>query len=166
MEAPARRGLNPLPTPGRKLPTMTTAKFALSAVDTVSRSNEGVDMPILTPGSGMVVLDPENVPMSLRLVGQDSEIYRRLTRAAIMERATKSSTTGISDTTVDEIQARSIDILVACTIGWNMWDTDGNRVPFSADGVRALYEGYPSIKDQADAFIVTRANFLPASPKK
>ncbi|WP_288199040.1 hypothetical protein [uncultured Pleomorphomonas sp.] len=134
--------------------------FDLDVVDTTTRANAGVDMTITTP-AGIPVKNQDGRPVSLKLVGTDSEIYRSTVRARMIQNVAEANASGLSEETIVKTEEKQLDTLVACTIGWSgVQDRDGKDVPFSAAAVRELYIQYPTIRDQADRFIGNRQNFL------
>ncbi len=69
--------------------------------------------------------------------------------------------------TPEEIEADSIDLLVALTAGWHLLDLDGKplQVQFNAENARELYSnsGMSWLVEQIDAFASERENFSKAS---
>lgn len=142
-------------------------KFDLDAIDTKTLADEGVDMVVKKIGSDEPLLARNNKPVTLTLLGPDSDVYREQTRAQVRKRLLRTTNKpggGFSELDLLEADGDALDLMVACTVGWkNVLDTDGKPVEFSRDAVRALYTGYPVVREQADAFIVDRTRFIKAS---
>jgi hypothetical protein len=99
----------------------------------------------------------------LELMGADSDAYQEKSRelqrrrSREMERAKK-----IKFATPEELEEDSIELLVVATKGWGGLEvTRGQALPFTPAAARDLYQRRPDIREQADAFINERANFLP-----
>ena len=134
--------------------------FNLPNLDTLTRSREGVFMSVLGL-DGKPVEVVKDQPARLKLLGPDSPEYRRGNRALVRQRMLYAATTADE---YDAEEAAIIDLLVNCTVGWEgMFDAKLKPLPFSAESVRALYEGYPAIRDQVDVFIADRRRFTKAS---
>jgi hypothetical protein len=140
-------------------------KFDLAAIDTKSLSDAGVDMIVQRFDTAMPLLARNGQPVAITLLGPDSDVYRSFTRKQVQKRFSRTNdSTKFAEVNFDEIESDTLDMLAACTIGWkNVLDTDGNEIAFSAENARALYAGYPVVREQADAFVVSRVRFLKAS---
>jgi hypothetical protein len=138
-------------------------KFDLDAVDTKTLSEAGVDLRLKMVDGVSPLLSRTGLPVTLRLLGPDSKQFRIMTRSQVRKRLERKGEQAPDDV-MDEAEADAMDVLCACTVGWsNLLDTDGVDVPFTAENVRAVYMGYPVIRDQVDYFVAQRVNFLPAS---
>lgn len=132
-------------------------EFDLPGQDTRSLSEEGV---WFTPSSltGGVIGKPHN-PVKLKLLGPDSDTYRRLVRAQARRRLQSAVAGGETDTFAEE-EAATFEILSSCTVDWSgIQSTSGEPIPFSREAAEALYRGFPAIRDQVDGWISTRVNF-------
>ncbi len=140
-------------------------QFDLAKVDTKTLSEAGVDMPVKTM-DGEPLVARNGQPITVRLLGPDSNKYRALTRAQVRKRmaAMADGKVTLSEAEFEETERELLDILVACTVGWsNVLDTEGAEIPFAEDNVRKLYSNYPVVREQVDTFLANRANFLRAS---
>lgn len=139
-------------------------QFDLAQVDTKTLAETGVDMPVKSlDGKPLVARNGEQV--AITVLGSDSTKYRSLTRVQVRKRLdAMAGGKTITETDMDETEQDVLDVLTACTVGWkNVLDTEGNPIPYTTDNVRKLYAAYPVIREQVDAFISNRANFIPAS---
>lgn len=136
-------------------------EFALDALETKTLSEAGVEVTIRRLDNGQPLIDRNGHPVKIRVLGPDSERYRRLTRDQVRKRLSAAAAGEKFDDTSDE---DALEILVACTCGWSgIYSPDGNPVSLNAESVRALYTQFPAIRDQVDRFITNRVNFIKAS---
>lgn len=131
-------------------------------VDTVSLAEAGQRLE-LRDAIGNVMVSTGGA-VAVTLLGVDSTKYRdtmdRVTRARV-EALQKAAQTGAQ--IPQDKNAFAIEVLSAVTTGWeNVNDSQGNPIAFTPENVSALY-AYPAIREQVDAFVSSRANFLKAS---
>ena len=137
--------------------------FNLPGMDTRTLSEEGVDMQVKSL-QGEHLKDADGKPVTLKLLGPDSDKYRAMTRQQVRKRFSRAAGADATKDTFAEDEADALNILVACTVGWSgVNTTKGEPIPCTPDTVRALYTNFPAIRDQADVFMATRANFTKAS---
>jgi len=137
--------------------------FNLPGMDTRTLSEEGVDMQVKSL-QGEVLKDADGKPVTLKLLGPDSDKYRAMTRQQVRKRFQRAAGADATKDTFAEDEADALNILVACTVGWSgVNTTKGEPIPCTPDTVRALYTNFPAIRDQADVFMASRANFTKAS---
>jgi hypothetical protein len=138
-------------------------KFDFEAsIDTVPLSEQGVRLELRNARGD--VMASKGKPVAVIVLGPDSAKYRatidEITRARLAE-AQKAKETGVE--LKEEPNRFTIEVIAALTKSWeNVHDQKGDSVPFTPENVKALY-AYPVIRDQVDAFISKRANFLKAS---
>lgn len=139
--------------------------FDLDVIDTKTRSETGAAMPVKTL-DGSPLLNSKGEAVEIVVKGPDSSDYMRLVRAQIKKRMARSGIPTEEQTAEDE--ADLIELLVTCTLGWNGVLEKGKKeaVAFSPEACRKLYQSFPVIRDQVDAFISSRSNFTLASSKK
>lgn len=138
-------------------------QFDLAQVDTKTLAETGVDMPVKSlDGKPLIARNGE--PVAITLLGSDSTKYRALTRVQVrkrMEQMAVGKNSVLTEADMDETDRDVLDVLVACTIGWkNVLDTSGQPIEFTEDNLRKLYGAYPVVREQAETFISTRANFI------
>ena len=145
--------------------------MSLASLNFASAANEGRTMTVLHPVERTVLLDDKGAPVTITLLGRDSDTFIAAENAA-RNRAVEQIKEGakFSAAASDEEAAAS---LARATTGWSGvvqgWidGTDDNSpAKFSFDAAKKLYlsRGVRWIRDQADKFIGDRANFLPPSP--
>lgn len=136
----------------------------LSALDTTASSEKGAVLELLHPTSGAVLTQSDGSKVTITLAGEDSERYRRATRASIDRRLKAQQSGRRLQLYAEEMENDAIERLVAVTISWSGIGMGEGDLPFSADAARALYRKLPWVREQAEAFVLDRANFLKASP--
>lgn len=123
-------------------------------------------------GANLELLDPNDeplfykdgkkkkVPVTIKLLGMDSKVWRNKNRDVQRERIakmTRKKSKNVDHTVSDE---DACDMLALCTIGWDGIDEDGKPLEFSYDAAYKMYMSQIWIREQADTFIADRANFF------
>jgi hypothetical protein len=140
-------------------------QFDLASIDTKKLSESGAPLAIKKL-DGSPLLDRNGSPVTILLLGPDSAKYRALTRENVRRRLERRATGAapITEAEIDEVERDTLEILAVCTVGWKgVYTPEGDEIACSADNARALYENYPVVREQVDAFVGNRANFIPAS---
>ena len=129
--------------------------FDLPDFDTRTGANRGFELQLIDPKT--------NAPTQrfIMVCGVDSDAYE----AAQLEQRRRWIKTRANRRNVnpspEELDHESMLILAACTKGWRGFkDRAGAEVPFSREAAVELYRKYDSIREQVDAAIADRANFL------
>jgi hypothetical protein len=136
---------------------VTSQTFDLSKLNTAKSSEEGSVLEVLHP------IENTKLGIRIRLAGQDSEVYRKVTNKIANKRVKQLSPGRPSMTfTVEEQESNAVIILVACTLGWEGIVMNGQEYPFNPDNAKTLYSdpGFSWLREQVDKFIADRANFL------
>ena len=117
----------------------------LSELYTREDHEAGAWVPIYGP-------DGKKTKLEILVMGKDSDVYRQDAREA--RRAVLNA---MADGTIEELDedARDIETLVKLSIDWRGTDQD-----FTREECRKLYREAPNVRDQIDAFIGNRANFI------
>jgi hypothetical protein len=100
-------------------------------------------------------------PITISIVGMDSEQFRTRHRAIINRRLNAGKKVKV---TAEEIEAESIDTIAACITGWQHVELDGKALEFSKANAKSLLTRLPWLREQLDEAIADRANFLKTSP--
>lgn len=138
--------------------------IALPAIDTRTNADAGVKMPVILPNGQTYMQADGKTPVSLTLLGADSQVYRDASLAMARKRVERRQNQGTIEEQMAEAEADAVSLLVAATNGWDgVIDSKGKPVPLTPEAARALFVKYPAIRDQAEAFVNTRANFTPRS---
>lgn len=136
----------------------TAKTFDLSELDTAKASNDGFDVSLYHPGTNA------DLGIKIRVLGKDSDEFRKVSNAQNKRRMDRMSRGGFRNPTPspEELEQNGIELLAACTVGWSGVVLDGKSLAFSKDNAKALYSRFPWIKEQVDAAIGDRANFIKA----
>ena len=62
--------------------------------------------------------------------------------------------------TSEEFEAETIDILAKCTLSWEKVVLEGKELPCTYENAKTVYTNFIWLREQVDAFINDRANFL------
>lgn len=124
---------------------------------------QGAVLEVLHPTTGLPLVMDGETPVTITLVGKDSEQFR----AAVRERTNKNlKAMEKASPTAEMVEQANIDLLAACTLGWSGIQVKDQPWPFTPDNARYLYTRLVWLRDQVDGFIADRANFLKASAAK
>lgn len=132
--------------------TATNKAFDFATRDSAARCEEGVEMEVLDPSTN------ESTGAFLTLAGVDSGTHRR-TSALIAKRRIKSGfrNNGFDP---DKFLSENIELLAACTLSWRGVVLSGEALPCTKSNAITLYTRFPWLREQAEAFISDRANYL------
>lgn len=135
--------------------------FDLGSLDTISACNTPTEIEIRHPATGA----PTGVFFSI--LGRDSDVYRTRVRSLADEALRKQATGKSQPETLDSLDKRNIDALVSVTTGWRTGDdptvtVKGEKLGFSAENARKVYETLLPVRDQVAEAINDLGNFLKA----
>ena len=122
-------------------------------LDEIQVNEEGADMVVTHPVTFEPLKDDEGNTAVIRLVGMDSALYRKAVNA-ITNRRTKGNRP--VKLNAERFEQDSLELICKCTLSWTNLII-GGVVPKTPE---ELYEGRKWLKEQADAFIHDRANYL------
>lgn len=129
----------------------------LNDLDIVSAADDGAECILRHPVTGEELRQDDGKPVYLLLAGADSKIYREAQMRLSNARLNRKSGSKIS---VEDIAAEQLSVLCDCTLGWGGVVISGVELPFDRKAVRSLYERFPVFREQAESFIMDRANYL------
>jgi hypothetical protein len=141
----------------------------LAELDSVAASDAGVEMQLYHPKT------QSDLGIFITLLGRDSKDYRRVQSAQNRKRTERMTKGGVfkpAVVTSEEIEQNTIELLSACTKAWRSVageeSTDtisigGQAFTCTTENAAMLYTKYPWIKEQVDAFVSDRANFMKGS---
>lgn len=138
--------------------------FDAARLDTLTMSQVGTPMPVVSPRTGIAYLRDDGSPVTITLLGRASDVYRTQQRQ-LQERRADRNVRGII-ATPDELAAEDAQVLAACTVTWTMDELDGRPFPFSADNARLFWSDprFIAQRDRGIRYIVDDGNFmLPSS---
>lgn len=129
----------------------------LSTLNTVTAANAGAVLELAHPTTGTPLRNEAGEALTITLLGVDSDAYRKAQRAAQNKRLAKRG--GIK-LTAEELEAESIETLAACTVAWANIEFEGRALECNRANAVKLYTALPWVREQVDAFMGDRANFL------
>lgn len=131
---------------------------------------QGADLHLVHPATGKPLTAENGEPITVRLLGIDSETYRTLekeVRHASLERMQKKlGRRGTPQMQVDpeQIEEDALNMMVKCTKSWANIIYKGKPLDCTPANVKMLYQEQPWIAEQVSEFMNDRRNFLGNSP--
>jgi len=122
-------------------------------IDDIKVVENGTNMQIVHPTTGEPLYDEENKPVTLELVGQDSDIYRKISNRITNKRAKMRP----GRLTAERIESDTLEIIEACTTGWSNNLVLNGEQPQTA---KEIYQRRKWLREQAEQHIHDRANYL------
>lgn len=133
----------------------------LSKLDTRKACEAGAVMELFYEGSP-VLQDDEKTPVTITLRGKDSDTVQRAVRRRADNRAEARKPAKV---TLDTLEAEGVEGLADCTIGWDGMVVDGETITCTRETVIEVYTRFPWLREQVEAFVNARTNFLKLAPK-
>lgn len=131
----------------------------LSALDTKKGAEEGFRIELRHPKTNEPL-----VGWWIHVLGSDSDTYQNQLREFQRLRADVFKRNMRVTYTPEERENEGLELLAAATRGWSdKLMLDGAPLQFSQDAAKKLYARFPWIKEQVDAAVADRANFLPGN---
>ena len=127
----------------------------LKKYNLTERADNGATLDLVDPITGETL---EGV--TFMLLGTDSAAYREHTRGIQRARIAKLAKSRSKSLDLSVSEREEAETLAVCTIGWEGIKYGEVELEYSHDAAVQLYLNHPWIKDQVDAFIGDRANFL------
>lgn len=134
----------------------------IASLDTRVTCDRGAWLFLHHPKTGQPILDEATgEPVAILLLGKDSETFRKVALAQETARIEKSRrSNGHYRPSAEEINEEVMEVFVACTKDWkHVRFGSPEPLPCTPENVRRVY-GVPAVREQVDAFITTRTNFL------
>ncbi|HET9023682.1 MAG TPA: hypothetical protein VFN64_03860 [Burkholderiaceae bacterium] len=130
------------------------AKKQFDAASLVMEDDAAAEIEIFDPrtksGTGIFIT----------VYSRDSERARAVTRGQLNRRfRNMGRARGAAALTAEELEAETMDLLVACTKSWRGVVWNGNELALTAEHARGLYTASPIIREQVEDAISDRANF-------
>lgn len=144
--------------------------MSLAALNLSTAANEGRPLHLLHPGDRTPLKTADGEPVTITLRGRDSEAFIKAQYEA-RERTLEAVAQQTRLTGADQDMSTA-ETLAACTVswagipqGWIDGTLDESPAPFSEAAARKLYAnpGVRWLREQADAFVGKRSNFVKAA---
>ena len=131
----------------------------LANLDVKAAADEGATLHLEHPTTGELLFadDEKKKPMTIKLVGTDSQIYNDILQRRARKQVNKRRPDKID---VAEARRKGTELLARCTLSWNNILNGGKNTKHSYEAAVKLYEEFPWIREQVDRFVGDRSNFL------
>lgn len=134
--------------------------FDISTLDTLTLSEEGVEMPVIHPRTKEPVLGSDGRQITITMLGRmsaDAQAAFRRVRDRQNERVQQGRRT-----TPEDVERDQVDILVACTRAWTFSEMDGTPFPFTQANADRLWRDprFRWLREQAFVYVNDDGNFI------
>jgi hypothetical protein len=156
-----------LPMNGHPDAAESDVEFDVAEMDTLTRSVEGVKMPLVDIRTGLPKRHRDGSPVTITLQGRQSAAFRdtlhQIQQKRAADRANNAEKPVESETERREREDRLF--LIACTVDWSFKSMDRLPFPCTPANVRKFWHDprFRTVSENAIAFIMADANFLAAS---
>lgn len=114
-------------------------------------------MELTHPATEATLMGDDGKPITITLHGSDSNVFR----AAVREYGNRKLAKGSKKQTMEELDQITVKILAKATVAWSdNLIVSGEHPECNVENAEKLYSEYSWIKEQVDAFVNERANFL------
>ena len=135
-------------------PVTTPAPFDFASRDVAAKAEEGAELEVLDPVTG------EAVGAYITLAGADSVVHRQAVANISKRRFNNQKGFRNKGFDPERMEAESIEILAACTLSWKGVTLEGAALPCSRDNAIKMYTRFPWLREQVEAFISDRSEYL------
>lgn len=118
-------------------------------------TNDAV-MEVLHPLTGEVMACDKGKPYTLTLIGADSDKYQAMLKRGLEKSYAKKG----KKVDLDDASRRGIEMLAKCVTDCRVEIEAGKFVENSFEELVKVFTEYKWLKEQAEAFIADRANFI------
>ena len=145
---------------------MAKAVFDLATLDTRAACDIPSEIELKHPATS------EPLGIFISVLGKDSTPYKTAVKAlrnAAFKKAGMAQRKGqkVEFTTADDIDANSIDLVVAATVAWRdglnnkaTLTIDGAEIACTPETAKAFYQRFEWVKEQIDEYIEDLENFM------
>lgn len=137
--------------------------FDAASLNTIEACNKPAEIEIKHPTTRL------GTGLFISVIGRDSDVYRGRIRGLADESLRRQAMgKAASDDSLDKLEQKNLDVLVAATTGWRSEGDDGHitlageRLEFTPANVRKLYTGILPIREQVAEAINDLGNFMTA----
>lgn len=117
-------------------------------------------MKLSDPTTDEALIGTDGNPIVFTLHGADTDVVQK----AIKDYGNEKLRKGRKSQTVESAEGTASKILALATVNWTEnFVINGELIPFNTANAEWLYNEYSWIKEQVDAFISLRSNFLPTA---
>lgn len=139
---------------------MTNAKSKGIGIDAVGTPVDFGRVTLYHPTTDEPLVDGQGNVMWVEVYGQDSKHYKQVQHNQTNRRLQKAQRSGgRASVTAEQQEAMAHDLLAKCTKDWHII-LDDQAPECTEEQVREIYQNYPWVRDQVDAFMHDRKAFL------
>lgn len=117
------------------------------------KEDEGIAFPVRNADTTVAYKKDGKTPCTITVAGSHSQRYRDKQRE--MDKQKIRGAQSMSDA-----KARSRELLIHCTLAWDIEDDEDGPVPFNRANVAELYRDCPWIADDAEEAMTDHAGFF------
>jgi len=131
--------------------------FDLAEINLTQGANDGFEVELYHPATNI------DLGIKITVLGKDSDTFKKISTAQArkrMNKIAKGGTFKASAISPEEVEEDNIELLAACTKGWVGMKEGGKEITFSKEAAIDLYTRHAWMREQVDAAIGDRANFL------
>lgn len=132
----------------------TPAAFDFATRDVAAKAEQGAELEVLDPVTN------EPVGVYITLAGADSAVHRKALTAASKRRLNGQKGFRNKGWDPEKMQEESIEIFATCTLSWKGVIVDGAPLPCSRAAAIKMYTRFPWLREQVEAFISDRSEYL------
>jgi len=125
----------------------------LSKINAIQKADEGAWLTLL-------FVDGTELDVKIKIAGMDSMVYRDKQRVISKRRIDRMQSRKRNPLTPEEIEDQGTELLVACILDWKGLENKGVKFPCNPENAEKLLKENLWIKEQVDAFVGDRNNFL------
>lgn len=130
----------------------------LSTLDTRAGANAGAPVVLTHPVTGA------ELPATVLIHGHDSDAYREAQISIQRDRLARMARQRGTPPDPEEVNAEALQLLAACVQGWEGLQQNGQPLAYTGTAsALALLQAFPWIREQVDAAVHRRENFLQGS---
>jgi hypothetical protein len=129
----------------------------------VTDSDLGV-MRVRHPATGDELATEKGDAVTLTMIGMDSQRYREAQRKIIDVRL-KNRSRAAALPSAGETEKAIVEGLAIAVVAWQNFGLGAEQTPCTTENVITAFDRLPWLRNQVDAFLGDRANFLKALPK-
>ena len=135
--------------------------FNLASLDSVAACNKPIEVEIKN-------IHGQPTGFFISVLGKDSDTYRQIVRGIADENLKQQARGKGGDASLDKLEQRNIEALVAVTTGWRLGESNvvplgDEELEFNPANVRKVYERLLPVREQVAEAVNDLENFMRAS---
>lgn len=134
--------------------------FDIGSLQAKEKAGKGAPLTLCHPISGEKLQDKDGKPVTITLLGSDSDEYQKQDRANNKARLAKAQRSRRFIPTPEELEADNVALLAAVTTGWSGIVVNGEAPECNTTQAAKLYKEQLWVREQVNEFVSDRSNFL------